>query len=289
MGPRHHSSRADDEEGNPAMNCEDARPLLVGIAHGDLSTSDVPEVREHLASCADCRAAEGDYGKMTALLRSAGRRDADGEARPPEPGGFLRVVVQALLEGKVAAPGPEPAPSPPAAPATLVPSPPRKGARLLRLLGLTAGLAVAAFIAFPLRPSGRPEAVPERNRPLAVTVRVVELPDPDRLLSGPVRIEVQPDRLSVLEVEGSRIEARGPAAYVARLWASWEAFESGADPKTRAWAYGTGLVLSAWPILEVAAVSGLVTVEHEGGSLAASPGEVVFVIPNRFPLFREWR
>ncbi len=269
------------------MNCEDARPLLVGMAHGDLSPSDEPAVREHLASCADCRAAEADYGKVRALLRSAGRRDADGELRPPEPAEIQRVVLQALLEGKAS--GLEPAPAPPAAPATLVPSPPRAGARIRRVLGLAAGLAVAAFIAFPLRPSGRPESVPDRHRPLASPVCVVESSDPDRLLSGPVRIDVQPARLSVLEVQGSRIEARGPAAYVARLWASWESFESGADQKTRAWASETGLVLAAWPILEVAAVSGLVTVEHEGGTLAASPGEVVFVTPNRFPLLRDWR
>ncbi|MCI0587449.1 MAG: zf-HC2 domain-containing protein [Planctomycetes bacterium] len=269
------------------MNCEDARPLLVGMAHGDLAPSEEPAVREHLASCADCRAAEADYGKVRALLRSAGRRDADGEVRPPEPAGILRVVLQALLEGRAS--GPDPAPAPPAAPATLVPSPPRAGARLRRLLGLTAGLAVVAFIAFPLRPSGRREAVPGRDRRLAGPVRVVELPDPDRLLAGPVRIEVEPERLSVLEVEGSRIEARGPAAYVARLWVSWESFESGADLKTRAWASQTGLVLAGWPILEVAAVSGLVTVQHEGRTLAAGPGEVVFVTPNRFPLLREWR
>src|SRR5262245_24162693 len=199
MGPRRHHATADDREGNPAMNCEDARPLLVSKAHGDLSPSDEPAVGEHLASCAECRAAESDYAKVRALLHSAGRRDADGELGSPEPAGILRVVVQALLDRKVDAPGSEPAPAPaahttspadassPAATATLVPSPPRSGARIRRLLGLTAGLAVAAFLAIPRRPSDGLEGLPDRNRRSANPVRVAEVLDRDRLLAGPVR------------------------------------------------------------------------------------------------------
>ncbi len=69
-------------------------------------------------------------------------------------------------------------------------------------------------------------------------------PPPDRaqLLAGPVTVEVEAGDPYAVRIDASRIEARGPAAYVARLWDSKESFERGADVKTRTWAAGTGLV-----------------------------------------------
>ncbi|MGH7150079.1 MAG: hypothetical protein ACREIU_05250, partial [Planctomycetota bacterium] len=100
-------------------------------------------------------------------------------------------------------------------------------------------------------------------------------------------VEVERARTSVVEVEGARIEARGPAVYVARLWDSKDAFERGSDARTREWAVGTGMDLAAWPILEVAAVSGSVTVRNEWGRVTAAAGEVVFAPTYRSPLLLE--
>ncbi len=249
------------------MNCQDAAPLLVAMAHRDLANSEEPPVREHLSSCAGCRAAEADYQQMRALLRAVGRRDADREAHLWERVDVLRAKLHALFEREA----PAPASSAPEATLSPVPRPSRPHARVLRLAGLGVALVVATLVAIPLRQAEVPPEIPDRAR----------------LMTGPVRIEVEEEHTSVVDVGNARIEARGPAAYVARLWASRAAFERGVDPRTREWAARTGLILANWPVLEVGPVSGLVTVENGSGRVTADPGEVVFASARRFLLLRE--
>ncbi len=249
------------------MNCQDAAPLLVAMAHRDLPPSEEPPVREHFSSCADCRATEADYQQMRALLRAVGRRDADREAHLWERADVLRGKLDALIEREA----PAPASSAPEATLAPAPRPSRPDARVLRLVGLGVALVVATLVAIPLR---QPDPLPY-------------IPDRDRLMTGPVRVEVEEDHTSVVDVGNARIEARGPAAYVARLWASRAAFERGVDPRTREWAARTGLILANWPVLEVGPVSGLVTVENGSGRVTANAGEVVFASARRFLLIRE--
>ncbi len=251
------------------MNCQDAAPLLVAMAHRDLPPTGEPPVREHFSSCAGCRAAEADYQQMRALLRAVGRRDVDREAHLWERADVLRGKIQAHFDREM--PRPEPAPSPQDAAATAVLRHSKADARVLRLIGLGVALAVVALVAIPFRHEASPSEIPDRAR----------------LMTGPVRVEVEEDHTSVVDVGNARIEARGPAAYVARLWGSRAAFERGVDPRTREWAARTGLILANWPVLEVGPVSGLVTVENGSGRVTANAGEVVFASARRFLLIRE--
>ena len=251
------------------MKCEEARPSLVAMMHGDLAPSEEPAVREHLGSCAGCRAAEDEFHQIRALLRAVGHREANRWPHLWERAQILKAKVQALFDAEVAVPDAVHVSSSPGAAAAPVPRPPQPNPKRAPLLLLA--LAAAGTGGFLIRPSGpRPHRL-----------------DPERLLAGPVRVEVERDRDSLVQVEGTRIEARGPAAYVARLWPSRESFERDADAKSKEWALGKEPVFSAWPILEVAAVEGLVTLENEAGNVRVTPGEVVFAPPHRFPLIRQ--
>ena len=46
--------------------------------------------------------------------------------------------------------------------------------------------------------------------------------------------------------------------------------------RTREWVVGSGLILAAFPILEVSVLSGSVSVENEWGRVTGGPGEVAF-------------
>ena len=251
------------------MKCEEARPSLVALVHGDLAPSEEPAVREHLGSCAACRAAEGEFHQIRALLRAVGHREANRSPHLWERAQILKAKVQALFDAEVAVPDAVHVSSSPGAAAAPVPRARRPSLKRTSLLVLA--LAAAGTGGFLIRQSS-----PQRHHL-----------DRERLLAGPVRVDVERDRDSHVQVEGTRIDARGPAAYVARLWASRESFERDADIKSKEWAFGKEPVFSAWPILEVAAVAGLVTVENEAGNVMVTPGEVVFAPPHRFPLIRQ--
>ncbi|MCI0587910.1 MAG: zf-HC2 domain-containing protein, partial [Planctomycetes bacterium] len=258
------------------MNCEEIGPLIIAMVHEDLPAAEEPAVREHLASCAACRAEAADFRQIRAILREAGRREAAEEALLWERSEATKARVLALFEREAARPGPSPAsprPDPAAAP---VPHYPRVDLVVKSAFRIAAAVAIAAgaFVAFLAL---RIHFAPRRPPP----------PDRAQLLAGPVTVEVEEGRREFIQVDGSRIEARGPAAFAARLWESREAFEGGADVKTKEWVVGSGLILAAFPILEVSVLSGSASVENEWGRVTASPGEVAFAPPHWLPLLKE--
>ncbi|MCI0585695.1 MAG: zf-HC2 domain-containing protein, partial [Planctomycetes bacterium] len=255
------------------MNCEEIGPLIIAMVHEDLPATEEPAVREHLASCAACRAEAADFRQIRAILREAGRRQAAEEALLWERSEATKARVLALFEREAARPGPSPAsprPEPAAAP---VPHYLRPDLALKRGFRLAVAIAAAVMVAIL---ASRLDISPRRS----------PAPDRARLLAGPVSVGVEAGARRSFEVDGLRVEARGPAAFAARLWESRESFEGGADVKTREWVVGSGLILAAFPILEVSVVSGSVAVENEWGRVAASPGEVVFAPPHWLPLVK---
>ncbi|MCI0585746.1 MAG: carboxypeptidase regulatory-like domain-containing protein, partial [Planctomycetes bacterium] len=256
------------------MNCEEIGPLIIAMVHEDLPATEEPAVREHLASCAACRAEAADFRSIREILREAGRREAAEEARLWERSEATKARVLALFEPEVARPHPSPAsprPEPAAAP---VPHYPRPDLALKRVLRLAVAVAAAALVA----------VVAVR---ISLSPRRPPAPDRAQLLAGPVTVEVEAGDRQSIEVDGSSIEAHGPAAFAARLWESRESFEGGADVKTKDWVVGSGLVLAGFPILQVSVLSGSVSVENEWGRVTASPGEVAFAPLHWLPLVKE--
>jgi anti-sigma factor RsiW len=264
------------DAGISGTRCQDVQPLLVAEAYENLLPSEEPTVREHLASCPACRGALEDFRRMRTLLRELGRTEAEHRALLRERADALKPKLEAIFAQPAARPGLAPAPTRPAPPARPAPAPRRRHRVLVLVRAFVTASAIAAagilgivavrFYGSPTRP---------------------EPPDRARLLAGPVSVEVEAGGSQFIQVDGTRVEARGAAAFAARLWESREAFEGGADVKTREWVVGSGLILAAFPVLEVTVASGSVSVENEWGRVTGGADEVVFATPHWLPLVKE--
>ncbi len=173
--------------------CERALEAMSARMDGALAAAGGDALREHLASCAGCRARETGIGELRGLLR----RLEGVSARPPE---LVALRVRAALTGKALPENPR--------------AEPRRRTMLIpALAGSTIGLVLAIPLAILVvrsgtpRPAARPPAAAAAPRP---AVPAWTPPAPARILPRPEPVAPDPADPPPADVPDTPVEPPPP-------------------------------------------------------------------------------